>query len=109
MPDTKINRLAEKMETFMVENAKTTTSIATHVEHLTKELIDFKVLVQEHYVTKDVFNPTKIELNQLQKDVEKKYVTKTEFAPVKKIVYTAAGLILLGVFGALINLVVKSG
>lgn len=106
MPETKIDRLANKIEDFMVENAKTTTAIASHIEHLSKEFMEFKLLAQKHYVTKDLFNPVKLELNQLQEDVEKKFVTKSEFAPVKKIVYSAAGLILIGVFGALINLVV---
>lgn len=46
---------------------------------------------------------------QMQKaldDIAKKYVTREEFEPVRKIVYAGAGIILASVFGALVTLVV---
>lgn len=41
------------------------------------------------------------------KEGQEKYVTKQEFWPVKTIVYGGAGLVMTGVFGALIALVIK--
>lgn len=39
--------------------------------------------------------------------VEKNYITRTEFSPVKNIVYGMVGLILLAVMGSLVALAVK--
>ena len=39
-------------------------------------------------------------------DVERKYVSKTEFDPIKRLVYGAVSLILVAVIGAVIGLVV---
>lgn len=36
------------------------------------------------------------------------YVTRTEFTPVKNLVYGCAGIMLIGVVGALVALVVRS-
>ena len=41
------------------------------------------------------------------KNIGKNYVTQKEFWPIKAIVYGATGLILVGVFGALVALVVS--
>lgn len=46
---------------------------------------------------------------ECQKENEKKYVSKTEFEPIKKLAYGLVGLILTGVVGALITLVIKGG
>ena len=54
-------------------------------------------------------NVLKVEVtaSKLESSIEAKYVTKADFRVVEKLVYSAAGLILLGVFGALIALVIK--
>ena len=44
---------------------------------------------------------------ELRSDLKDDYVTRTEFWPVKVLVYGFAGLVLVGVVGALIALVVK--
>jgi len=41
--------------------------------------------------------------------LESKFVTKSDFKPVKTIVYGATGMILVAVFGALMALVVAKG
>ena len=48
-------------------------------------------------------------LTRIDRHVEENVVTRTEFDPVKRLVFGAAGLILVGVVGALIALVVQGG
>jgi len=43
----------------------------------------------------------------IKKDLEKKYVTRQEFDPVKKIVYGLVGAILLGVTGTILAMVLQ--
>lgn len=40
-------------------------------------------------------------------DLDRRYVSNDAFEPVKKLAYGMAGVILLGVFGALLSMVVK--
>jgi hypothetical protein len=47
-----------------------------------------------------------IDVRDIKDKLEKDYVTKEEFTPVKTIVYTMIGVILLAVIGALIKLVI---
>lgn len=47
-------------------------------------------------------------LDKLAENIERKYVTKTEFTPVKQIVYGLVSLILLTVVAAVIATVVKA-
>ena len=49
----------------------------------------------------------KSEFADLKKDLKENYVTKTEFSNVKVVVYGLSGLILMGVGGAIVNLVLK--
>jgi len=49
----------------------------------------------------------KKEVDEIKNLVQEKYVTKEEFIPIKNIVYGMVGLILVGVFGALLALVIK--
>ena len=46
-------------------------------------------------------------IEELESKLENKYVTQAEFWPVRTIVYSGAGLILIAVFGGLIALVVR--
>lgn len=68
------------------------------IDERTKNLNDAFSRMTETFVTKEQFQPIK--------DAILLTVTRTEFAPIQKIVYGAAGLILVGVFTALIGLVV---
>ncbi|HAV42622.1 TPA: hypothetical protein DCX15_01205 [bacterium] len=43
----------------------------------------------------------------IKKDLEKKYITRQEFDPVKKIVYGLVGAILLGVTGTILAMVLQ--
>lgn len=45
------------------------------------------------------------DLDSIIDKLDQNYVTKAEFAPVRVIVYGAVGLMLTGIFGALIGLV----
>lgn len=46
-------------------------------------------------------------IKEIQNDLDSKYVTQSEFWPVKTIVYAGAGIILTSVFGGLIALVLR--
>ena len=46
-------------------------------------------------------------VKDIKQDLEKNYVTRMEFDPVKKIIYGLVGIILVAVVGAVIALVVK--
>lgn len=60
-------------------------------------------MTTEKVTLKDVY----MIVARLEEKMENSYVTKTEFWPVRTIVYGGAGLILVGVFGYLINLAIK--
>ena len=47
------------------------------------------------------------ELDEIKAQLEKKYVSQSEFAPVKNIAYGMVGLILTAVVGALLTLILK--
>ena len=69
---------------------------------MTKEDIDTKVAVIANDVTH-----IKDTLDNLSKRLEEKYVTKSRYEPVEKIVFGMVGLILTAVIGAVIALVVR--
>lgn len=46
-------------------------------------------------------------IEKLRKEIAESYVSKTEFEPVKRVVYGLVRLILVGVMTALIALVIK--
>ena len=46
-------------------------------------------------------------VKDIKQDLEKNYVTRMEFDPVKKIIYGLVGIILLAVVGAMVTLVVN--
>ena len=48
-------------------------------------------------------------IDTLAEKLEDEYVTKSEFWPVKAIVYAGSGTVLLAVIGAIVALVVKGG
>lgn len=48
-----------------------------------------------------------VKIDEINDSLEKAYVTKSEFTPVQKIVYGIVGIILTGVFGALLKLTIK--
>lgn len=59
-----------------------------------KELL-IKLDVQMTYISNDI------------KKIEQNYITKNEFAPVQKLVYGGAGLMLTLILGALVSLILK--
>ena len=46
-------------------------------------------------------------VKDIKQDLEKNYVTRMEFEPIKKIIYGLIGVILLAVVGAMVALVIK--
>ena len=50
----------------------------------------------------------KIESDAFRQKIETNFISRTEFAPVKLLVYGAASIIFVAVFGALVALVIKS-
>lgn len=46
-------------------------------------------------------------MDTLDEKISSNYVTKAEFDPIKKVVYTLVSLILIAVVGSLLSLVVK--
>jgi hypothetical protein len=55
-------------------------------------------------LTKDI-SYIKDEITEIKVKLESKYVTQTEFEPVKRIVYGLVGLILVAVVGSLLGLI----
>ena len=51
------------------------------------------------YIKKDV--------GDIKERLEKSYVTREEFDPIKKLVYGIVGLVLTGVVGALLTLIIR--
>ena len=51
------------------------------------------------YIKKDV--------GDVKERLEKSYVTREEFDPIKKLVYGIVGLVLTGVVGALLTLIIR--
>lgn len=73
--------------------------------------IDGKVTLKEVYAIvqrlEDKIDNMISALNTRIDDLDKRYVTKVEFWPVKAIVYGGAAIVLTAVFGFLITLVIK--
>lgn len=67
---------------------------------------DINEVLREIAILKNDSGYIKDGLGKIQSLVENKYVTKTEFEPIKRIVYGMVGLILTAVVGALVALVV---
>jgi hypothetical protein len=49
----------------------------------------------------------KDDVQEIKGKLEKNYITREEFDPIKKIVYGIVGLVLTGVLGALLALVIR--
>lgn len=45
-------------------------------------------------------------VNKIEKQLEDNYVTKTEFAPIQRLVYGMVGLVMVTVLGALLAMVI---
>ena len=58
---------------------------------------------QDQVTLRDIYDA----VDQLRQDIGVNYVTKAEFWPIKSIVYGGASIVLLGVFGFLVNLAIK--
>lgn len=57
------------------------------------------LIIEMRYIRRD--------LDEIKLKLDGSYVTKEEFAPIKKIVYGLVSIILVGVVGALVGLVLK--
>lgn len=49
----------------------------------------------------------KEKVEKIEREVEGNYVTKTEFQPIKQIVYGMVGIVLVAVIGGLLTLILK--
>lgn len=84
------------------QDAKAFSSIHDHLDRLDKATDNGLVLYKLEELKKDIG-----EVKKEMKYNNSNYITKTEFAPVKNIVYGMVGLILFGVIGAILAVVVK--
>lgn len=66
------------------------------------ESIETKIAVMANDVKR-----IKDDVHEVKRKLEADYITRTEFDPVKKIVYGLVALVLTGVIGALITLIIK--
>ena len=69
---------------------------------------DVAAIVLKAKAVDEEIKTLKLEAKHDREESDRKYVSKQEFALIEKIVYGAAGLILVAVFVALVALVVKS-
>jgi len=83
MAEQEIKRLENKLDEFIRKTERNDIGLSKDMEYLKKELGEIKNLVTDNYIT------------------------KTEFEPIRKIVYGLVSLILVGVVTALLALVVK--
>lgn len=65
-----------------------------------QEVTNATIALQLKYIQRDI--------GEIRDSLNEKYVTKTEFWPVKTIVYSGAGLVLMSVFTALVYMVIKN-
>lgn len=78
-----LNQIEKKMDEFIRKTERNDVSLSKDMEYLKIAVKEIKVLVGEHYVT------------------------KTEFDPIRKIVYGLVGLILTAVVTGVVSLVLK--
>ena len=73
------------------------------------ETLKTKIAVMQNDIEhiKGSLGEIKSVVEEIKKNMEDKYVTKTEYTPVKQIVYGIVGLILTTVFGAMLSIIVK--
>ena len=65
------------------------------------------ILTKLEYIIQDINDLKRYQEKQAEY-IERCYVSKTEFDPIKKLVFGAVGLILAAVIGAIITLVVRA-
>lgn len=63
-----------------------------------------KVMTNEKVSLRDIYE----EIQSFREEIREIYVTKEQFAPVEKIVYSAVGLMLLTLVGAMVARVVQA-
>lgn len=86
MTDVNENRiiaLDKEMRQFMQKSERNDIGVSKDIEYIKKDLMEIKKMISDHYVT------------------------RTEFEPIKKIVYGLIALTLTGVVTAVLALVVK--
>lgn len=100
--------LLEKIWAMLQGNTKELTKISSHVAVLNREMGEVKDDI------KDIKNGMKSDIKEVKDSVDKEidavkedYVTKVEFSPVKRIVYTLIGAISMAVLVALLSLVIR--
>lgn len=79
--------------------AEAAVKAASILEEAAGHAINMKVMANDlGYVRKDI--------SDIKVKLESHYITKSEFAPVKAVVFGLVGIILIGVMGAIIALVI---
>lgn len=66
------------------------------------------LIQQDMQYVKEGMKDLKDGMDEVNKKLNDRYVSKEEFEPIKKVVYGLVGLILVAVVGAIISLVVKA-
>jgi len=79
----------------------TNTERPTNIERTNTNIQNIDVIATKiEYIARDI--------NDIKSKLEKNYVTRDEFAPIKQIVYGMVSVILLAVVGAIVALVLKA-
>lgn len=87
-------RLDERLKSIQVQFDTFGTKLSAEIDHLKRDL------KEERENTSNSIENLRDDLKDTRDYFEEKYVTKAEFAPIKKAVWAAIGLIVSGVLSA---------
>lgn len=93
-----------------LQRGETTNAVLAQKMDSFKELVDTKFKNVEVTLKRIEDNSlgfaSKSDLSELKQTIEKNYVTKDQFSPVRNVVFGIVGVILFGVIGALLTVVI---
>ncbi len=75
-------------------------------EDIRKDYVQINVLANEVKNLTTSISELKTEIKDMKTEFKECYITKTEFDPIKRIVYGVVGLLLVAIAGAIIKLVI---
>lgn len=102
------DKLYESLLSFLKEDVTATKSVAQSAMDIARDNKEGTAVLKVHLESiNDKFDTFQKSLNDLVTMAKASFVTKPEFEPVKKIVYSAVGVILLEFLGMLIYIVWK--
>lgn len=76
-----------------------TTEALSKFSNVHTELLEIKTSIKELQEAHRKF--------MREDEIKKDYITRTEFEPIKRVVYGAIGTVLLGILGAIVSLVLR--